>query len=92
MQEPKLERAEARAEIPEATLKTFYVTFGTGSIFHGQHAVFKAKDEDIVRRFMVKRVCAPWAGIYTESPKDSKVLEAMKDGPLELHYSDWRHV
>ncbi len=73
-------------------MTTYFVTFGTGSIFHGQHAVFMAKDEEIVRRFMTKKVCAPWAGIYTEPPKDSRVLVAMEYGPIELLYAHWRHV
>ncbi len=67
----------------------FYVTFGDGHIFHGTHLVFDALDEEIVRVFMRKKVCCPWAFVYTTRPKGSRQL--LKE-PTELLYQSWRHV
>lgn len=70
-------------------MKEFYVTFGMGSLLRGYHAVFQAKNEDIVRVFMKKKAQIPWSSIYTAAPKGSKPLQSL---PEILHYEKAAHI
>lgn len=70
-------------------MKTFYVTFGCGTIFAGYYAVLEAKDENIARAFMNKHYRSIWSSIYTDQPKRS---EPLKGKPTALYYSRMEDV
>lgn len=70
-------------------MKTFYVTFGMGSLLRGYHAKFSAMNEDIVRAYMNKKARIPWSAIYPTKPAGSKALQR---APEVLFYQDAAHV
>lgn len=69
-------------------LKTFYVSFGLGSILRNHHVAIEAYDEEIVRAWMRKQKL-PWSNVYEVEPVETKRL----NGKAEvLWYQDARHV
>lgn len=65
-------------------MKTFYVTFGCGTIFRNHYAVVEAEHGDIVAAFMNKRYRSIWSSIYDEPPKG---LAPLRGKPEALYYS-----
>jgi hypothetical protein len=70
-------------------MKIFYVSFGLGSILRGYHAVFEAKDEDIVRAYCNKHFRSLWSNVYSSEPTHSKPL---RDEHEVLFYNQAEHV
>jgi hypothetical protein len=70
------------------SLKTFYVTFGSGTLFANHHAVIQARDRDIVCAWLNKERYR-WSNISTTVPKYTVPLEGK---PFELYYQSAVHV
>ena len=70
-------------------MKKFFVTFGMGSLLRGYHAVFEARDEEIVRAFTNRKAKIPWASIYEQKPKGTKPLQSL---PEILCYASAEHI
>ena len=62
-------------------MKTYYVTFGVGTIFRNYYAEFQAYNDDIIRAFLNKRYPTVWAHVYA-TPK-----ELTKAGMIRLQES-----
>lgn len=69
-------------------LKTYYVTFGMGSIFRGFHVAVEAFSEDIVRAYANKQNW-PWSTCCDTEPQYTTRL---RQEPERLFYSAAEHV
>lgn len=70
-------------------MKTFYVTFGLGTLMRGYYQEFSALNQAIVTAFCNKHYRGLWCAVYGEKPTRSRPLQ---DRPEELFYQDARHV
>lgn len=70
-------------------MKTFYVTFGLGTLLRGYHAEFSALSEDVVAAFMKRKAKLNYCAIYDRVPKGTKPLQAE---PEVLMYQEAAHV
>jgi len=70
-------------------MRTFYVTFGCGTLMAGYHQQIDAKDNCIVAAWMEKHYRGLWSTIYTAKPRDTR---PMQDRPYILCYQDAKHI
>lgn len=70
-------------------MKTFYVSFGLGTLLRDFYAVIEASEEGIVRAWMDKHYRRLWANIYDAPPAHGRPINKR---PEQLHYLKAEHV
>jgi len=71
-------------------MKTFYVTFGMGSILRGYYAIFQAADRDIVAAYLNRKIGQRFSNITERVPIHGE--KPLRDDPEVLCYSDASHI
>lgn len=69
-------------------MRTFFVTFGMGTILRGYYQEFIAKDQCIVTAFCNKRYDGLWSSVYLLKPAG----KPLQDAPEVLCYEKAAHV
>ena len=82
-------KGEGQQKMNKDNLKSYWATFGVGTILNGYTQEFRALDEDIVRAYMNRHYSGLWSRIFTAVPEGFTRLQRL---PVNLFYVDARHV
>ncbi len=70
-------------------MKTFFVTFGMGTILRGYYLTVEAENSDIVMAWLIRKEKTRFSAIRNERPTDMKELQ---ERPEVLCYSHADHI